>query len=591
MAKEKKILAVDVGGNSLKMAEFIFPAGGGIQLTAFLYRKVDKAEGESDGDCFARNYLQMYADGGFTAREVRLLLSAGNSFQRLSKLPPTLSSASSVSRLIEFEASQAVPYSMDEVEWGYQLLHHQWEEAKSVSEDGESEEPTSVANEEYEALFVAMKREDVVCFTDVIEAAGHKLLSVELAPLGLFNAAIASQIAPEESVLLLDIGSRTSSLMIADHRRVFMRNIPIGGDTVTGQIAREFSVPDAEAEDLKFRVGFVALGGAYDEPESTLAATISKLARNVMTRLHGEISRSINVWRAQHGGNAPVRMLLAGGGSTMQYTTDFFQEKLKMPVEYLNSFGLIGINPAVDLASLQNVASMSQSLIGAALRNVGTLPVDISLLPRAIRKQYELNARKPYFYAAAGVLICCLLIFSFCVTREMNFEETRVQRVEAEVKRAENEVKKIRSVNGEMESWRKRYEDAAQFLNDRGKIGAFLNDLQQMMPDRMWLVALEPTVQKPETDSLDETPERRPTTREAHQTPESVNELTEVRDFTLTGYTLNLEGGRNLYNDFIINLKKSDKLEQVKTVRMEDAKNANLTYFQLVLTLKEPLVK
>ena len=233
MAKEKKILTVDVGGNSLKMAEFIFPAGGGIQLTAFLYRKVDKAEGESDGDCFARNYLQMYADGGFTAKSVRLLLSAGNSFQRLSKLPPILGSSSAVSQLIEFEASQAVPYSMDEVEWGYQLLHHRWEDTQSVSDGDGGTTQVAVSNEEYEALFVAMKREDVVCFTDVIEAVGHKLLSVELAPLGLFNAAIASQIASEESVLLLDIGSRTTSLMIADHRRVFMRNIPIGGDTVS----------------------------------------------------------------------------------------------------------------------------------------------------------------------------------------------------------------------------------------------------------------------------------------------------------------------------------------------------------------------
>jgi len=72
---------------------------------------------------------------------VRLLLSAGNSFQRLSKLPPMLGNSAAVARLIEFEASQAVPYSMDEVEWGYQLLHHQWEEHQHVTnEDGDLKE-------------------------------------------------------------------------------------------------------------------------------------------------------------------------------------------------------------------------------------------------------------------------------------------------------------------------------------------------------------------------------------------------------------------------------------------------------------------
>ena len=147
MAKEKKILAVDVGGNSLKMAEFIFPAAGGIQLTGFRFRRVEKLDGESDGACFERNYLEMLGEGGFTATEVRLLLSAGNSFQRLSKLPPMLGSSATVSRLIEFEASQAVPYSMDEVEWGYQLLHHRWEETRAEEQEDGTVENITVANE------------------------------------------------------------------------------------------------------------------------------------------------------------------------------------------------------------------------------------------------------------------------------------------------------------------------------------------------------------------------------------------------------------------------------------------------------------
>lgn len=593
MAKEKKILAVDVGGSSLKMAEFIFPAAGGIQLTGFRFRRVDKLDGESDGACFERNYLEMLGEGGFTATEVRLLLSAGNSFQRLSKLPPMLGSSATVSRLIEFEASQAVPYSMDEVEWGYQLLHHRWEETRAVEQEDGTVENISVANEEYEALFVAMKSEDVVCYTDVIENAGQKLLSVELAPLALFNAAVVSQIREDECVLVLDIGSRTSSLMIADRRRIFMRNIPLGGDTVTAQIAREFGVPESEAEDLKRRVGFVALGGAYDEPDSELAATISKLARNAMTRLHGEISRSVSVWRAQHGGDAPTRVLLAGGGSTMQYTTDFFQEKLRLPVEYLNTFGLIGINPSVDLAALQNVASMSQSLIGAALRNIGTLPVDISLLPRSIRKQVELNARKPYFYASAAALVCCLIVSAVGVSKELDFEKKRVARVEEDVRRADGEVKKINAVAGELNSWRGQYDESAQFLRDRGKFTDVLNAIQEMMPDRMWLVSLEPAVQSGENNGGDEAePGRRDEKREKHQTPESVNALREVRNIALTGYTLNLDENRNLFDEFISRVRKSGLFEpNLQVPRLEIARNSNLTYFEVILTLKEALRK
>ncbi len=592
MAKENKILAVDIGSSSLKMAEFLFPEEGGIHLTGFLFRKVEKLDGESDSECFERNYLAMLSEGGFTATDVRLLLSAGNSFQRLSKLPPMLGNAATITRLIEFEASQAVPYSMDEVEWGYQLLRHCWQEKRSVEQDDGTMADVMVDNEEYEALFVAMKSDDVVCYTDIIENSGKNLLSVELAPLALFNAAVVSQIREDESVLLLDIGARSSTLMIADQRRIFMRNIPIGGDTLTTQISREFGVSEREAEEFKQRHGFVALGGAYDEPESELAATISKLARNTMTRMHGEISRSISVWRAQHGGNAPVRMLLAGGGSTMQYTTDFFREKLRLPVEYLNTFGLVTISSGVDYNSLQSVASLVQSLIGSALHNIGTLPVDISLLPRSIRKQIELNSRKPYFYASAVALIICLLISVATLSRVRDYEKQRVVKVEEKVKIAESEAKRINAVAGELNTWRGQYEEAAQFLHDRGKFAAMLNELQKMIPDRMWLVSLEPAVANPEDTGSEDGETVTQTARAKHQTPQSVNALREVKTLSLCGYTLNSDANRVLFDEFRQKIRKSGLFEQnIRVARLDIAKNCNLTYFEIVLTLQEAIKK
>ena len=48
-----------------------------------------------------------------------------------------------------------------------------------------------------------------------------------------------------------------------------------------------------------------------------------------MTRLHGEISRSINLYRAHQKGNKPEKLYLAGGSSVMEYMPRFFEEKLK----------------------------------------------------------------------------------------------------------------------------------------------------------------------------------------------------------------------------------------------------------------------
>ena len=600
MGKENSILTVDVGSRSLKMAEFSFQ-NGTMTLVNFLSRRMELAEGETNIQWFERNYTEMLIEGRFVSRGVRLALSSGNSFQRLSKLPPMIGNSAAVDRLIEFEASQAVPYAMHEVEWGYQLLRHEWDETKEEQdEDGNTQEVT-VHNDEYEALFVAMKTEEVVRYTDIIEKYGKKVLSVEISPLNLFNAAVVSQIGDTESVLLLEIGAKGSCLMIADHCRIFMRNIPIGGDTLNAQISREFGVGDKEAEEMKRRYGFVALGGAYDEPDSELAATISKIARNVMTRLHGEVSRSINVWRAQHGGSQPTRMLLAGGGSTMQYTTEFFNEKLRMPVSYLNTFGLITIGDTVDRNALQASASMAQSMIGMALHDMGSCPVDISLLPRKIRKQYELDARKPYFYASALALISCLLISLLCIYQVYTFEKERVSRVEQGLVKAENESKQIKELKGKLDGMIGRYEETDQFLNARRKCTDVLNVLQGIIPDRMWLVSLEPVAQS-EADAGGEMgmdtgggAKRDDADPGRHLTPEKYNGIREVKGLRLVGYIAGIEkldAGRNIFTEFEDKLRgKSDVFEKVEIKEKTDGDKNNLSYFVVDLTLKEALKK
>lgn len=598
MGKENNILTIDVGSRSLKMAEF-YVQGGTLLLAKFLNRRIEKLQDESVAECFERNYNEMLIEGGFTANAVRLALPSSNSFQRLTKLPPMLGKSDTVAKIIEYEAAQAVPYAMHEVEWGYQLLHHEWEETVEEKEDDGTVKESKVKNEEYEALFLAVKNEDVVCYTDAIERSGKKLLSVELSALALFNAAVVSQVNENECVMILEIGGRGSCLMIADNRRIFMRNIPIGGDSVNAQIAKEFGVGDEEAEDMKRRYGFVALGGAYDEPESTLAATISKIARNVMTRLHGEISRSINVWRAQHNGNAPTKVLLAGGGSTMQYTTEFFNEKLRLPVEYLNAFGLITIGGTVDREALTGSASMSQAMIGMALHAIGSCPVDISLLPRAIKKQYILDGRKPYFYASAVALISCLLISWVGIRQVRDFEKERVEKIDAEVKIGEAEVAAINGVNGQLQTFIGDFNQAAKYLDARNQIGILMSKIQGVFPPgKMWLIAFEPYTEAEDDGSDGSAAQQRGNDAPVNPLDAAYqlkfSKITEVTKLRLAGYVISThdKDGSLVLSEFEDRIKaEEDTFAGIEFLQNRPHGDSNLYYFEVILTLKDALKK
>ena len=390
MGKEKNtVLAVDIGGDSLKMAEFSFPAGGGMTLEKFAIAEYDSDQKDADfADVFSSVYTRLLAENNFVSRGLRIAISGQLAFTRLSKLPPLGEDKGRIEQIVEYEAKQTVPYPMDEVIWDYQLVKHTIKsdvvpEPEPNPEGGEPAVPKEpeAGIDEMEALFVAVKSDLVTELAEVIQESGKDILSIEIAPTAFFNAARANQIGVTQCDMILNIGGRCSSLVFADQGRVFARTIPIAGHSVTQQISKEFNISFSDAEELKRRHGFVALGGAYEEPDSEVAATISKIARNVMTRLHGEINRSINVWRSQYGGNKPAHLYLGGGSSLMAYTPRFFNEKLRIPVDYLNAFQVVGIGQEINKDQLLEVAPMFSELIGLALKHIVSCPVDISLMP------------------------------------------------------------------------------------------------------------------------------------------------------------------------------------------------------------------
>ena len=598
MANENRILAIDVGGDSLKMAEFTYTSAGGMVMDKFAFRRIDvPGEDVDEPPTFREMYNSMLAEYGFTAKSVRLSLSVQSAFLRLSKLPAIGGSTSALGKVVEYEAKQTVPYAMNEIEWDYQLLLHQWEESREVTDTDGNVEQVTEQREEYEALFAAMKTDSIVPYTDAILDSGRKVLSVTIAPVALYNAAVAaSQIGDEECVLLLNIGSRATSLIISDGKRVFLRSIPIAGNTITAQIAKEFSIKNSEAEDLKRRYGFVALGGAYEEPESELAAMISKISRNVMTRLHGEISRSINVWRSAHGGRQPGRVLLAGGGATMTYIPEFFNEKLRINVQYLNTFAATGIGKGVEKEELQSTAPMVQELIGLALEAMPHLPLSIKLTPKAIRSQQELDRRKPYFYISSAILIIFLLSVAFAISNLRQFNEKRVERVKSEVSKTENKQREINSLKGELDSARGGFESLCNYVLQRNQWGKVMNELNKITPNTMWYTSIEGFTEPPpppaENGGENSESQMNSEDSSANSLLTRISAVNEVRYLRLRGCTLILQDSKLQEQDFKEAIKGENSFFESAEIRMRrEQPDGNLTGFEIMLKLRNPIRK
>jgi type IV pilus assembly protein PilM len=631
MAKENTVLAIDIGGDTLKMAEFTFPAAGGLRLEKFAFMEYDPELKEAKfSEVFSRLYQQMLTEYKFVSKGVRISISGQSAFTRLSKLPPLGDDKARIEQVVEYEAKQTVPYPMNEVICDYQLVKHTIQSAAKTEipppADGEQTpqpEPEIEAIDEMEALFVAVKNDVVVEITDIIQASGKDIISIEIAPTASFNAARANQIGVNQCDVILNIGGRCSSLIFADQCRIFARTIPIAGHSITQQISKEFNISFADAEELKRRHGFVALGGAYEEPDSEVSATVSKIARNVMTRLHGEINRSINVWRSQYGGNKPAHLYLSGGSSLMAYTPRFFNEKLRIPVDYLNVFQIVSIGSEINKEQLLEVAPMFAELIGLGLKHIVDCPVDINLMPSSIKKYKALQRRKPYFFASCAAVVMLLVVLYIGVTKRLSFDKDRVEFAKKEVEKTNVMVDKVKALNRDLLAAKSEYDEAVDVLRKRQQWIKLINDFEGSLPDRVWLTLFEGIGELSSNQKAAATPKRGgrgggapggapggkggakpggaappPMAGPEVDMPQQVvqSQIQEINYIRVAGHSLVLIRNELLEEELKLSLKKMPfVVEGEESVIFENyvpqkGKN-NLTSFNLRIKLKEPIKK
>ncbi len=475
MASSDRILSIDIGAGTIRMAEFEYSSAG-MTLHAFDWRCFD-ATSDSEQDRtmqIAAAIKDMLVANKFTVKKAHVCTSGQSAFVRFVKLPPVSGDEARIKKVVQYEAQQNVPFSLDEVSWDYQLL--------SSGEEGD----------ELEVMLVVIKNEIISEITGSVARAGLQCKLVDISSAALLNAARANNIGNDECVMLLDIGERCSDLLFIDGKRFFSRTIPIAGHTITQQIAKEFKIGLEEAEDLKRRHGFVALGAGYEDPKSEVAAVISKIVRNVMTRLHSEINRSKSVYCTQQKGRKPEKLYLTGGSSLMQYTDVFFNEKLGVETLYFNPFEAIQLSPRIQPEKLQPIAHTFGAVIGTALRNRSQCPVEISLMTDEVKQALEIAPKKKFIFASMLVFVATFALMLFASKKELevyqNVSDSNGGIVGDKVKLAED----IDKALAEYETVYAQYDVFSRLVKARVAWVELINSIQGLVPQNITLTSITP---------------------------------------------------------------------------------------------------
>ena len=468
----KKFLTLDIGAATVALAEYESGAKGALTLlnygTAQLSAPLDSGD---PATILVPALMDIIREKGIHPGPVAISLSGQMVFPRFTAIPGA-GGPDKFEQMVRYEIEQNVPFPIDEMVCDRQVL-------------GDTE------NGDKAVMIVAAKIEQVEAITDAVASAGFRPELVDVAPLAFTNAVRAANGGDTGCAILLDIGAKTTSLIIVEDDKVYNRSIPIGGKNITRDISQALGCTAEEAEALKIEKGYVSLGGVVED-EDEVADRISKVCRAIMTRLQAEISRSVNFYRSQQGGGAPMKLYLTGGTALLPQVDQFFSEALGIDVEFFNPFDFIGVGSAVNQEALGSDGALLAPTAGLALHMTGAARFAINLIPPSILAARAERAKIPVVAAASALFVAALALVFVGIGRQSEVIEAQYDGVEAKVNVLKGFETKLKAAEKGVEEAQASADAIKDLLGRRYAAAARLSAVRGALGQGMWIEKWEP---------------------------------------------------------------------------------------------------
>ena len=242
-----RIVTLNIGASRAVLAEYAVKGKKSLVLTAYGSADLTGLDWEAEGSAEAV-LVPALRDAAKTAGikpgPIALALNGQMVFPRFAKFPSV--PAEKLEELVRYEVEQEVPFPIDEIVCDHQFLGR-------------------TAEGDVAAMIVAAKLDQVTKVTDAVRAVGFNPVIVDVGPMAVLNALKRSYPGLPGGTIVLDIGAKTTSLILVEDEKIYLRSIPVAGNAITKEIAQSFACSIEEAEALKRERGYVSLGGVTED--------------------------------------------------------------------------------------------------------------------------------------------------------------------------------------------------------------------------------------------------------------------------------------------------------------------------------------
>src|SRR3954447_6381402 len=366
---------IDIGNRALKAVKLVREADG-LRIDDFevIEHETVLSNAGDNKDSLLQTALASFVQRHpFRGGQVAIGVSGQSSFARFIKLPPV--ETKKIPEIVKFEAIQQIPFPLDDVEWSYQLFQ-------------------SAESPDVEVGIFAMRKELVNAQLKYYTDFDLNVQVVQMNPLAVYNGLQHDGRFDDGTTMVIDIGAENTDLIIADNETIWMRSIPIGGNSFTETLVKAFKLPFNKAEDLK-----------RNSATSKYARQIFQAMRPIFADLVAEIQRSVGFYASVHRDSRIKKIIALGGTFRLPGLQKYLQQNLQLDVERLDT---ISAAPSADSKVAptfnENILSIV-SAYGLAIQGMGESKITSSLLPAKIRREKMWKQKTPLFGAAAALFV------------------------------------------------------------------------------------------------------------------------------------------------------------------------------------------
>jgi len=352
LMKSKKIVGLDIGSFSLKLIE-LKPKKKGKQTVYELislgfepvpYQAI--VEGSiMDSTAVADAIQHVFYES--KTKSTNMCFGVSGSSVIVKRIEVQRLNPNEMHEHILWEARPHIPFTPEEVNIDYQIIDN-----------------SDTSRERVGVILAAVKKEKLNDYLNVVHISSKIPLVVDLDSFAILNSVLVNyEMYKERCLAIINIGASVTNVVIArGGYPVFVRDIAFGGNQFTDLIQKELNLKYEKAEMVK----------KGRQVEGVSPAAVKPVINLLFNELKNEIKKTFKFYRSNTTEGRIDNIMISGGTANLEAITDFFSQEFDIPVEIVNPFNEIEINPKkFDMDFIKDMAPVFNVAMGLALRAVG----------------------------------------------------------------------------------------------------------------------------------------------------------------------------------------------------------------------------